>query len=257
MKVKNMKIIYALSLFTLLTMLVGCETTEGYLIDVTPVYTEVTAVNQRVTLSAKGWSDYVWDVENPEIGYLTSSHGESVTYVVTVIPEPPTKYETQKIIVRARNMPGATYSSNTSTNKTVQVEYTGVASVRHIGKDAEEEEKVEEGKEDEKVETPTVATKVISVTILDKKAIEISDIQRGDKVTIRVSVVAEPSGNDAEAVDWTMTGNTSQNTTITPLGTQCLLTIGTNETVPSVITVKATSKVDKSKYDDVRIAVMH
>ena len=58
----------------------GCETSEGYSIDISPNYAEIN-VNGAVSLRATGWRDYNWTLSDPNIGYLTVTRGETVTYV--------------------------------------------------------------------------------------------------------------------------------------------------------------------------------
>ena len=112
--------IWALMLFT------GCESADSHSIDVYPASADVSHVNQSVVLSARGWSDYRWDLSDPSIGYLTSTHGESVTYVAKTVT---TTEKIQTVTVKASGIAGVAGSS--STNSTV---YTGTAQIRHLNK---------------------------------------------------------------------------------------------------------------------------
>ncbi len=107
----------------------GCESADDYKIDVTPPYTDVHTLNQSVTLYATGWSDYLWELSNKRIGYLSATHGESVTYVVKELPAGTagTNFY-QTITVSARN---AVVSSVTSTS-TVSSAYSAKSIVRHM-----------------------------------------------------------------------------------------------------------------------------
>lgn len=111
----------------------GCESATDHSVDVTPAYSEV-RVGQSVRLTATGWSDYTWSLSNTEIGYLTSTHGESVTYVVktplaSASPTSTATAEKQTVMVTARNI--ASSSSSGPTN-TVSGIYSGEATIMHL-----------------------------------------------------------------------------------------------------------------------------
>ena len=123
----------------------GYESADSYTINVSPAYSDVSSVNQSVRLTATGWSDYTWALSNTDIGYLTSTHGESVTYVAKEIPiststtsttvsnSTPT-YTLQTITVTAKGAVSTTTTSDgTNTTSTTSEVYTGKAIVRHVG----------------------------------------------------------------------------------------------------------------------------
>ncbi len=56
---------------------VGCESAESYSIKVSPNYAELKP-GQSVTLSAKGWSDYSWALDNNTDVHLSGTTGPSV-----------------------------------------------------------------------------------------------------------------------------------------------------------------------------------
>ena len=118
----------------------GCESADSYTIDVSPSYSDVSSVNQSVRLTASGWSDYTWNLSNTDIGYLTSTHGESVTYVAKEIPTSTSTnsttatYTLQTITVTAKGAISTTTTSDgTNTTSTSSEVYTGKAIVRHVG----------------------------------------------------------------------------------------------------------------------------
>lgn len=137
----SIKTFIALALATTLPLAslfftVGCESAEDHSIDITPAYSEVSKVGQSVRLSAKGWSDYTWSLSNTDIGTLSSTHGESVVYVVRTIAtnSTPSAIE-QTVTVTARNI-GTSSSSNSGSNTTTTVSsiYTGEAVIKHLFK---------------------------------------------------------------------------------------------------------------------------
>lgn len=104
----------------------GCESADSHTIDVYPASADV-RVNQSVVLSATGWSDYTWSLDpDKDLGYLSSTHGASVTYVARAKPSGTTDV-IQTIKVRASGIAGV--ASSSSTNSTV---YTGEAEIRHL-----------------------------------------------------------------------------------------------------------------------------
>ena len=102
----------------------GCETAEDFTIDVTPHNSEVTAPDQTVTLTASGWSGYVWSLvpENWEWGYLSGQTGKTVTFVVTGMPS-----TTQTLTVKATGA-GSSYTSASNSVQGV----SGTARIRHV-----------------------------------------------------------------------------------------------------------------------------
>ena len=115
----------AVSVWSLI-LISGCESSDGNTIKVTPEYAEVSAVKQAVVLTASGWSDYSWTLENENIGYLSPAHGATVTYVATEITATDV---TQTVIVSAK---GALIAGGTNTTGSSSA-YIGNAAIRHIG----------------------------------------------------------------------------------------------------------------------------
>jgi len=67
----------------------GCESvgTDGVNIEIAQTKQEVTAVNETVTLTASGWSGYLWTLENASYGRLNRTTGPTVVYTVTKMPD--------------------------------------------------------------------------------------------------------------------------------------------------------------------------
>ena len=126
----------------------GCDSANDYDIEVSPVWSEVTAVGQQVVLTARGWGDYNWSLSNNEIGYLSENHSGSVVYTAVKIPAPTVNASgassaneiTQVITVKCRNFPadgavsGGGGPSTTNSVNTSSAVYTGTARVRHTGR---------------------------------------------------------------------------------------------------------------------------
>lgn len=101
----------------------GCESADGYEIEIDPAYSEVTAVNQTVTLTATGWSSYLWTLEDASHGRLNRTTGSTVVYTVTSMPA---DSKDIKIKVQGTNTGvGATSTSNTTSG------VSGSATIRH------------------------------------------------------------------------------------------------------------------------------
>lgn len=111
-----------------LFFIAGCESATDYAIDVNPPFWEFSegTKNPSVTLSAKGWSDYMWKLSDPDIGYLSSTHGESVIYTAVAFPESVKK---QVVTVNARNVISGGGSSGSNS---VSHAYTGEVIIRHL-----------------------------------------------------------------------------------------------------------------------------
>ena len=118
-------------------LIAGCESATDYAIDITPPFADLTEGNHRVTLSAKGWADYTWKLSDDKIGFLSSTHGESVIYSAASFPEAPTSTNSvgeptiQTITVNARNIVSGT---GTSGSNTVSHAYNGKVIIRHMPK---------------------------------------------------------------------------------------------------------------------------
>ena len=143
-------VVLGLSSFLFFT---GCDSATDHSIEVTPAWSEVRHVGQQVTLSANGWGDYNWSLSNPDIGYLSSSHGERVVYTSTRMPaasastgtstnnsnSSSTSTAMQVVTVKGRNMAGAAStpsSSGSGTNAPAASSatvYSGTARIQHSG----------------------------------------------------------------------------------------------------------------------------
>ena len=86
--------------------IIGCETSEGYSIEISPTYATVN-VDSSISLQATGWRDYNWTLSNPNIGYLTTTRGENVTYVAKDIG-------TQTITAKSTGAASSTGTNSTS-----------------------------------------------------------------------------------------------------------------------------------------------
>ena len=118
---------------------VAGNTAEAYT-QVSPTWAEVSKIGQSVTFRATGGSEYTWALTRPELGRLSSSRGNSVTYTATLIPPAgltvggntalPAKYA----IINGTNtvVEAETYQTITVTGATPAG--TDTARVRHLWK---------------------------------------------------------------------------------------------------------------------------
>lgn len=100
-----------LSVGLITSMVTGCESADGYSIEITASSYSV-GVGEHVYLNASGWNDYTWSLSDNSLGYLNKQNGESVIYTSRA------SSGKQKITVVAR---GSGATANTSTNKTDKV----------------------------------------------------------------------------------------------------------------------------------------
>ncbi|MCL1910385.1 MAG: hypothetical protein FWG05_05565 [Kiritimatiellaeota bacterium] len=137
----------------------GCDSADGYNVEITPSWVAVRRVDDKiidrsVRLTAHGWGDYTWSLDKPELGYLSSTHGESVVYTVLSIPEPPsTQYDgasgtwrvpdfttEQRITVKTRDMNAAATGTNSSSKVgNGQVRISHQWSTKHYSRTAPDE----------------------------------------------------------------------------------------------------------------------
>lgn len=107
----------------------GCESADSYTIEVSANRSDVTSSDREVLLTASGWSEYTWSLESENIGYLSSTHGESVIYTAT---EFPTNDTLQTITVKTKGVVETITSSDESnTTSRSSAIYTGQVFVRH------------------------------------------------------------------------------------------------------------------------------
>lgn len=106
----------AMSLMLMVAMMVGCESADGYSIDVS-VSSYSVRNGGTVSLSASGWDDYTWSLSDGSLGYLNKLNGNSVIYTSRA------SSGTQKVTVVARGSGAvaATPTDNNSSNKTQKV----------------------------------------------------------------------------------------------------------------------------------------
>ncbi|MGI5869324.1 MAG: hypothetical protein ACOX9C_07775 [Kiritimatiellia bacterium] len=100
----------------------GCESADDYGIEISQTSHEVTAVGQTVGLTASGWSDYLWTLENSSYGRLNRTTGATVVYTVTSMPT----NSSVEVTINVKGMgTGATSASNTSST------VTGSTTIKH------------------------------------------------------------------------------------------------------------------------------
>ena len=112
----------------LLTLVAGlvasCENEKSAgdaFLDVSPSYATLRR-GGSVTLTASGAENYVWELENAEIGSLSSHHGKTVVYTAQVCE---TENVTQTVHVYSGVSGG--------TNGIAQATYSGSATILHRG----------------------------------------------------------------------------------------------------------------------------
>jgi len=111
----------------------GCESESVSQTDiqVTPAYSEITK-GQSIALTASGWKNYRWSLQNEEIGLLSSHVGAQVVYtsiggsketqVVRVTADTPSEYGKDTTPSDGTNAPPRAVSSGIA---------TGTARIRH------------------------------------------------------------------------------------------------------------------------------
>ena len=65
----------------------GCESADTFGIEISQTSQEVKSVGQTVTLTASGWSGYLWTLEDASYGRLNRTSGSTVIYTVTTMPD--------------------------------------------------------------------------------------------------------------------------------------------------------------------------
>ncbi len=106
----------AMSVMLMVVMLSGCESADGYSIEVNASSYSV-GNGGTVYLSASGWDDYTWSLSDNSLGYLNKLNGSSVIYTSRAASG------TQKITIVARGSGAVaeTPTDNNSSNKTQKV----------------------------------------------------------------------------------------------------------------------------------------
>lgn len=106
----------AMSVMLMVVMLSGCESADGYSIEVNASSYSV-GNGGTVYLSASGWDDYTWSLSDNSLGYLNKLNGNSVIYTSRA------SSGTQKITIVARGSGAVaeTPTDNNSSNKTQKV----------------------------------------------------------------------------------------------------------------------------------------
>lgn len=106
----------AMSVMLMVVMLSGCESADGYSIEVNASSYSV-GNGGTVYLSASGWDDYTWSLNDNSLGYLNKLNGSSVIYTSRAASG------TQKITIVARGSGAVaeTPTDNNSSNKTQKV----------------------------------------------------------------------------------------------------------------------------------------
>lgn len=93
---------------------VGCESADGYSIEVSPSNASLSEQSSSVTLTASGWQDFSWTLSDTSVGRLSSHTGKTVVYTATEFGTE-TSAVTQTVQVRAI---GTAIESGSSTNTT-------------------------------------------------------------------------------------------------------------------------------------------
>lgn len=106
----------AMLVMLMVVMLSGCESADGYSIEVNASSYSV-GNGGTVYLSASGWDDYTWSLSDNSLGYLNKLNGSSVIYTSRAASG------TQKITIVARGSGAVaeTPTDNNSSNKTQKV----------------------------------------------------------------------------------------------------------------------------------------
>ena len=92
----------------------ACETSstnDSRGVSVSPASASLGA-GQSIVLTASGGWDYTWEVEVPDLGYLSSAGGSQATYTAKG------GHGTQRITVRAKGSTTSSSSTNTPTTTT-------------------------------------------------------------------------------------------------------------------------------------------
>ncbi len=121
---KTPRILSAALLSLVVGLAASCENEKSAgdsVLDVSPSYAELRR-GQSVTLTAAGPYEFVWDLENAEIGSLSSHHGRSVVYTARVC-EPADTMQTVHVFTGV----------SSGTNGTAHAAYAGSATIRHRG----------------------------------------------------------------------------------------------------------------------------
>ena len=217
-------------LLSFLLIFVGCESADLYTVDVTPAYRDVTAVNQTVTLSASGWSDYTWSLSDSSIGTLSASSGESVVYTAKTIPEANSSHLMQIVTVTAKS---SSATSTSGTNSTTQTTYTGSAKIRHVSEGGSSS-----GTEQTITVSPASATHSAVGTFTVLKITAVSGYTYTWSLSnTSIGKLSTTTGSETSYTTTTMPASGSQTQTITVVGTST--TSSTKYKGTAVITIKA------------------
>ena len=92
----------------------GCESADGYSIEVSPSTASLNEQSPSVQLTASGWQDFSWTLSDTTVGRLSSHNGQTVVYTATQFGTESSAV-TQTILVRAI---GTAIESGSSTNST-------------------------------------------------------------------------------------------------------------------------------------------
>ena len=101
----------------------GCESADTSGIEISQTSQEVKSVGQTVTLTASGWSGYLWTLEDPSYGRLNRTTGSTVIYTVTAMPE-----TSKEITIKVAGTGTGVDASSTSNTSSMA---TGSTIIRH------------------------------------------------------------------------------------------------------------------------------
>ena len=101
----------------------GCESADTSGIEISQTSQEVKSVGQTVTLTASGWSGYLWTLEDPSYGRLNRTTGSTVIYTVTAMPE-----TSKDITIKVAGTGTGVDASSTSNTSSMA---TGSTIIRH------------------------------------------------------------------------------------------------------------------------------
>ncbi len=118
----------ALSLLTA-SLLVGCESADGHVIDVTPSTATLSASSPTVRLTASGWDDFSWTLSDTGIGTLSSHNGRSVVYRATSFSSGESSSLTQTINVVAVGTSTSSSSTNTTSTSSTSSSYSATVTI--------------------------------------------------------------------------------------------------------------------------------
>ena len=103
-------------------LVAGCESGDSYSISVSPNYAKIKP-GQSVTLTASGWSNYQWSLDNENGAHLSATTGKSVVFYAESTAGSNTVYNVTATAVGSGSVSGS------GTNSTSSAGYTAKAKI--------------------------------------------------------------------------------------------------------------------------------